>query len=82
MYITPETMVEYEQSMYTLFEEKGHLEVCLVVTRNGSQTPFVINITTTNGTAGKCSVCNMWFMMKLTVTKLHPYRPNKFSTKC
>ena len=75
MHITPETIVEYEQSMYTLFEEKGYLEVCLVA-RNDSQTPFIINITTTNGTAGKCSVCNMWFMIQSTVSTFHLYRPN------
>ena len=50
---TPEAVVGYEQNMYTLFEKAGYLEVCLVVTRSGSKTPFVINITTSNGTACK-----------------------------
>ena len=50
---TAVTIVGYEQSMYTLFEETGYLEICVVVTRNGSRTPFVININTINGTAGR-----------------------------
>ena len=50
---TAVTIVGYEQSMYTLVEETGYLEVCVVITRNGSQTPFVININTTYGTAGR-----------------------------
>ena len=52
MYTTV-TVVGYNQSVYTLFEEDGYLEMCIVVTRNGSLTPFFININTTNGTAGK-----------------------------
>ena len=47
------TIIGYEESMYTLVEETGYLEICVVVTRNGSQTPFVINVNTTSGTAGK-----------------------------
>ena len=45
--------VGFEQSMYTLQEKVGYLEICLVVSRNGSRTPFIINITTTKGTTGK-----------------------------
>ena len=45
--------VGYEQSVYTLIEEYGDdLKVC-VVAKDGSQRPFVININTTSGTAGK-----------------------------
>ena len=47
------TIVGYDESVYTLVEEDGYLEICVVITRNGSRTPFVININTTNGTAGK-----------------------------
>ena len=54
------TIVGYEESVYTLVEEDGYLEICVVITRNGSRTPFIININTTNGTAGiRCSVCNI-----------------------
>ena len=47
------TIVGYEQNMYILSEEMGYLEVCVNIIRNGSKTPFVITINTTNGTAGK-----------------------------
>ena len=47
------TIVGYEESVYTLVEDDGYLEICIVITRNGSRTPFIININTTTGTAGK-----------------------------
>ena len=50
---TAVTVVGYELSMYTLVEEDGRLEICVVVTKNGSQTPFIVSINTTKGTAGE-----------------------------